>query len=125
MLLNSISPNYSLNEKTYLKVYKNQKIQNNLIPWIDELFPPNENSLLGKNDNNEFIDQNEGKYKMIHSSEIEWKRINEIIPFPVIYENLIDTSNLRYGRLSYIYFLSVLSALSKKFPSIFTKIIID
>ena len=125
MLLNSISPNYSLNEKTYLKVYKNQKIQNNLIPWIDELFPPNENSLLGKNDNNEFIDQNEGKYKMIHSSEIEWKRINEIIPFPVIYENIIDTSNLRYGRLSYIYFLSALTALSKKFPSIFTKIIID
>ena len=125
MLLNSISPNYSLNEKTYLKVYKNQKIQNNLIPWIDELFPPNENSLLGKNDNNEFIDQNEGKYKMIHSSEIDWKRINEIIPFPVIYENLIDTSNLRYGRLSYIYFLSVLAALTNKFPSIFTKIIID
>ena len=47
-----------------------QKIQNKLIPWIDDIFPPNENSLLGKNDNDEYIDQNEGKYKMIHSSKL-------------------------------------------------------
>ena len=112
------------NKNTILKIYKNQKIENTKIPWIDDIFPPKETSLLGKNNNNEYLDQNEGKYKMIHSSEIEWKRINEIIPTPIIYENNINTSSLRYGRISYIYFHSVLSALCK-FPSIFNKIIIN
>ena len=120
------SRNYLFKEKiNSLKIYKDQNIQNKLIPFIDDIFPPNENSLLGKNNNDEYLDQNEAKYKMIHISEIEWKRLNEIIPNPVIYEENINTSNLRYGRLSYIYFLSVLTALSGKFPSIFTKIILN
>ena len=112
------------NKNTNLKIYQNQKIENNRIPWTDDIFPPKETSLLGKNDNNEYLDQNEGKYKMIHSSEIEWKRINEIIPTPIIYENNKSTSTLRYGRISYIYFHSVLTALCK-FPSIFNKIILN
>ena len=112
------------NKNTNLKIYQNQKLENNKIPWIDDIFPPKETSLLGKNDNNEYLDQNEGKYKMIHSSEIEWKRINEIIPTPIIYENNKSTSTLRYGRISYIYFHSVLTALCK-FPSIFNKIILN
>ena len=120
------SRNYLFKEKiNSLKIYKDQNIQNKLIPFIDDIFPPNENSLLGKNNNDEYLDQNEAKYKMIHISEIEWKRLNEIIPNPVIYEENINASNLRYGRLSYIYFLSVLTALSGKFPSIFTKIILN
>ena len=111
------SRNYLFKEKiNSLKIYKDQNIQNKLIPFIDDIFPPNENSLLGKNNNDEYLDQNEAKYKMIHISEIEWKRLNEIIPNPVIYEENINASNLRYGRLSYIYFLSVLTALSGKFP---------
>jgi hypothetical protein len=125
MSFHSKSRNNEHKEKIQnFKIYKNQKIWNNLTPWIDDIFPPNENSLLGKNNNDEYLDQNEGKYKMIHLSEIEWKRINEIIPYPIIYEDIIDTSNIRYGRISYIYFLSVLTALSK-FPSIFNKIILN
>ena len=125
MSFHSKSRNNEHKEKIQnFKIYKNQKIWNNLTPWIDDIFHPNENSLLGKNNNDEYLDQNEGKYKMIHLSEIEWKRINEIIPYPIIYEDIIDTSNIRYGRISYIYFLSVLTALSK-FPSIFNKIILN
>ena len=125
MLFSYKAKNNSFQEKEHnLKIYKNQKIENSTIPWMDDIFPPKETSLLGKNNNNEYLDQNEGKYKMIHSSEIEWKRINEIIPTPKIYENNINTSNLRYGRISYIYFHSVLSALCK-FPSIFNKIILN
>ena len=59
------------NQNENIKILKNQNIENKSIPWIDDIFPPNENSLLGKNNNNEYIDQNEGKYKMIHSTEIE------------------------------------------------------
>ena len=126
MSFNSKTMNYLLKENIpSLIIYKNQENKNNLIPWIDDIFPPNENSLLGKNNEDEYLDQNEGKYKMIHISELEWKRINEIISFPVIFEDLINTSNLRYGRLSYIYFLSVLTALSNSFPSLFNKIILN
>ena len=60
---------------------------------------------------------------MIHNDEIEWKRISEIIPKPVIYEDIMNINNIRFGRLSYIYFYSVLSALSQ-FPSLFNKIIL-
>ena len=105
------------------KIYKNQKKPKNDQIWRDDIFPPNENSLLGKNYRGEYLDPNEGKYKMINSSEIEWKRISDIIPKPVIFEDIIDLKNLRYGRLSYIYFYSVLSSLSQ-FPSIFNKIIL-
>ena len=124
MSFNFINNNL-LSEKTSLKIYNNQKVLDNISPWIDDIFPPNENSLLGKNDKDEDLDPNEGKYKMIHSSEVEWKRINEIIPSPRIYEGIIDTSNIRFGRLSYIYFYSVLTALINKFPSIIEKIIIN
>ena len=112
------------NQNENIKIFQNQNIENKSFPWIDDIFPPNENSLLGKNNNNEYIDQNEGKYKMIHSTEIEWKRINEIIPNPLLYEDTIISTNLRYGRLSYIYFNSVLISLNK-FPSIFNKIILN
>ena len=105
------------------KIYKNQKKPKNDQIWRDDIFPPNENSLLGKNYRGEYLDPNEGKYKMINSSEIEWKRISDIIPKPVIFEDILDLKNLRYGRLSYIYFYSVLSSLSQ-FPSIFNKIIL-
>ena len=105
------------------KIFKNQKKPRNDQIWRDDIFPPNENSLLGKNYRGEYLDPNEGKYKMINSSEIEWKRISDIIPKPVIFEDILDLKNLRYGRLSYIYFYSVLSSLSQ-FPSIFNKIIL-
>ena len=95
------------------KIYKNQKIPKDNEVWKDDIFLPNENSLLGKNIKGDYLDLNEGKYKMIHSQEIEWKRISEIIPKPVIFEDIMDIKNLRFGRLSYIYFYSVLSALSQ------------
>ena len=116
------SNRYDDNTDNY-KTFKNQKMPKNNEPWIDDIFPPNDNSLLGKNSKGEYLDLNEGKYKMIHNSEIEWKRLSEIIPKPVIYEDIMNINNLRFGRISYIYFYSVLSALSQ-FPSLFNKIIL-
>ena len=116
------SNRYDDNTDNY-KIFKNQKKPKNNEPWTDDIFPPNDNSLLGKNSKGEYLDLNEGKYKMIHNSEIEWKRISEIIPKPVIYEEIMNINNLRFGRISYIYFYSVLSALSQ-FPSLFNKIIL-
>ena len=75
-----------IEESLDFKIFKNQKNPKNNEQWEDDIFPPNDNSLLGRNSRGEYIDSNEGKYKMIHNDEIEWKRISEIIPKPVIYE---------------------------------------
>ena len=112
-----------IEESLDFKIFKNQKNPKINEQWKDDIFPPNDNSLLGRNSRGEYIDSNEGKYKMIHNDEIEWKRISEIIPKPVIYEDIMNINNIRFGRLSYIYFYSVLSALSQ-FPSLFNKIIL-
>ena len=112
-----------IEESLDFKIFKNQKNPKINEQWKDDIFPPNDNSLLGRNPRGEYIDSNEGKYKMIHNDEIEWKRISEIIPKPVIYEDIMNINNIRFGRLSYIYFYSVLSALSQ-FPSLFNKIIL-
>ena len=112
-----------IEESIDFKIFKNQKNPKINEQWKDDIFPPNDNSLLGRNPRGEYIDSNEGKYKMIHNDEIEWKRISEIIPKPVIYEDIMNINNIRFGRLSYIYFYSVLSALSQ-FPSLFNKIIL-
>ena len=93
--------------------------------FVDETFPPNENSLMGKNKEGAYLDQVEARHKIIRDSDVEWKRIADIIPKPVIYEDTINMQNIKYGRVSLQYFYSVLSALANKYPSIFKKIILS
>ena len=94
-------------------------------PFTDEAFPPNENSLLGKSKEGNYLDPVEARRKLFRDSDVEWKRISEIIPKPVIYEDSINMDNIKYGRVSIPYFYSVLSALASSYPSIFTKIILS
>ena len=93
--------------------------------FIDEDFPPNENSLMGKSKEGVFLDPLESRHKVIKDSEIEWKRISEIIPKPVLYEGIISMKNAKYGRISFPYFFSVLSTLLSEYPSIIQQIILN
>ena len=93
--------------------------------FVDGAFPPNGNSLMGKTKEGNYLDPIEARHKMFRDSDTEWKRISEIIPKPVIYEDTIDKNNIKYGRVSIPYFYSVLSALADNYPSIFKKIILS
>ena len=93
--------------------------------FIDESFPPDENSLMGKSKEGSYLDPVESRRKLFRDSDVEWKRISEIIPKPVIYEDTINMNNIKYGRVSLPYFYSVLSSLANCYPSIFTKIILS
>ena len=93
--------------------------------FIDEAFPPDENSLMGKSKEGSYLDPVEARRKLFRDSDVEWKRISEIIPKPVIYEDTINMNNIKYGRVSLPYFYSVLSSLANCYPSIFTKIILS
>ena len=93
--------------------------------FTDEAFPPNENSFMGKSKDGNYLDPVEARHRLIKDSEVEWKRISDIVPKPVIYEDTIDMKFIKYGRVSLPYFYSVLSALASQYPSIFTKIILS
>ena len=80
---------------------------------------------MGKNKEGNYLDPVEARHKMFRDSDVEWKRISEIIPKPVIFEDTINMNYLKYGRVSIPYFYSVLSALANHYPSIFAKIILS
>ena len=93
--------------------------------FLDETFPPNDYSLLGKSKEGVYLDPVESKNKIIKDSEVEWRRIKDIVAKPVIFEDTIKMDFIRFGRVSIPYFYSVISALAKNYPSIFTKIIVS
>ena len=93
--------------------------------YKDAAFPPNDFSFMGKGRDGAYLDQFEAKQRLIKDSEVEWKRITDIVPKPVIFEDTINMQFVKYGRVSLPYFYSVLSALADKCPSIFTKIIVN
>lgn len=82
--------------------------------YQDNLFPPNESSLLGTIESNS---------KKINASEIEWKRASEIFPQPYLFENLISIDDVKQGKMDICYFLSSIAALCE-FPGLITKIFI-
>jgi len=92
--------------------------------FIDEEFPPNEFSLMGKSKEGKFLDPVEARHKVIKESEVEWKRISDIFAKPVIYEDTINMNPIKYGRVTLNYFYAVLTSLASQYPSIFTKIIL-
>ena len=93
--------------------------------YIDAEFPPNEFSFMGRAQDGSYLDPVEAKQRLIKDSEVEWKRITDIVPKPVIFEDTINMQFIKYGRVSLPYFYSVLSALADQCPSIFTKIILS
>ena len=97
--------------KYYLNQYPPKNIRGR---YIDELFLPNINSLLSnqQNQQNESIKENENE-SIINPNEIEWKRISEVYPNAVIYEDNLNLEDINQGKIGFCYFLSSLASLIK------------
>ena len=113
--------------KELLQYYKNQSKPSDLsVPFTDSFFPPNENSLLAKDSNGNFIDEDEGpKYaKTIDVSQIEWKRASEIFPNFLVFEGAIDPTDIKQGKIGNCYFLSSIASLCE-FPNLIYQIFLS
>jgi hypothetical protein len=115
-----------LDRKRFKKVFLDQKVpKSSSKPWIDEYFPPNENSLLGRKKNGDYLDPNEVKMigPLMNPKGIEWKRARDIVQDPMLFEDKISVDSLRLGEIANTYYLSTLSALSQ-FPNLINQIFI-
>ena len=103
------------------KYWKNQKynfVKNT--PFTDPYFPPDENSLLGKTSEGEWIDTDGPKYSQsINSSKLEWKRATEIFADFSLFEDKIECDDIKQGNLGNCYFLSSIAALTEYSEFIF------
>jgi len=106
------------------KYFKNQKLPtDHAKPFIDDLFPPNENSLLALDENNKPIDIEAYNKNLdeIDVNNIYWKRASEIFPEFLLFESKIEFNDVKQGNLGNCYFLSSLAALTE-FPNLIYKI---
>ena len=92
-IINEYYMNQNLNIKT------NEK-------FIDNLFPPNEQSLFSKNAKGIYTDNENGpKFaSIINKDEIEWKRISDLYPNNILYDDNMDIEDIRQGKLGICYF---------------------
>ena len=102
-----------------LKIFQNQNPPKPGEQWTDDLFSPNENSLLNQNIKDSF----ESQKKDIDLSEIEWKRANEIFPEPHLFEGELSIKNITLGKVASPYFFPSISAIAD-YPGLISKIFI-
>ena len=83
--------------------------------FIDNLFPPNDQSLFSKNSKGLYTDNENGpKFaSIINKDEIEWKRISDLYPNNILYDDNMDIEDIRQGKLGICYFLCTLAQLTK------------
>ena len=114
-----------LDRKRFKKIFLDQKVAKPSKPWIDDFFPPNENSLLGRKKTGEYLDPNEVKMigPLMNPKGIEWKRLKDIVKDPLLFEDKISVDSLRLGEIANTYFLSALSALAQ-YPNLINQIFI-
>ena len=114
-----------LDRKRFKKVFQDQKVSKPTKPWVDDFFPPNENSLLGRKKTGEYLDPNEVKMigPLMNPKGIEWKRAKDIVKDPVLFEDKITIDSLRLGEIANTYYLSALSALAQ-YPNLISQIFI-
>ena len=107
------------------KIYRDQKTPEEGTKFTDPLFPPNENSLLGKNEKGEFLDPEAGKRSIIlNTNDIEWKRAQDIFAEPQLYEGIISIDDIKQGKIGNCYFLSAIAAMCE-FPRLISQTIIS
>ena len=108
-------------QKKELIYWKNQAIPEKGKQFIDPLFPPNKNSLLGLDSNGEPIDPIAYKNipKNINSDEIIFSRASEIFDVKKykLFSGLIEVHDVIQGIISDCYFLSSIANLCK-FPEL-------
>ena len=118
---------FSLNLDVY---YKNQKPpKNKSSPFIDDLFPHNDNSIFGLDSKGRPIDPIESrrtecsKYFKVKPGDAIWKRASEIFnnqPYSV-FEGKVEASDSIQGGVGDCYFLSAISAIAE-FPQMICQI---
>ena len=89
--------------------------------WIDDIFPPNNTSIINSQ---KYKDLFECEENDIDPSEIEWKRISEIFPEPQLFSGEINTKSITNGKISSSYFISAISAISD-YPGLIKNIFIN
>ena len=104
-----------------LKSFLNQSPPKFGSQWTDDIFPPNNTSLLNPQ---KFSDLFECENNEIDISEIEWKRINEIYEEPQLFSGEINTKKITNGKINSSYFISALSAISD-YPGLIQNIFIE
>ena len=118
---------FSLNLDVY---YKNQRPpKNKSSPFIDDLFPHNDNSIFGLDSKGRPIDPIESrrtecsKYFKVKPGDAVWKRASEIFnnqPYSV-FEGKVEASDSIQGGVGDCYFLSAISAIAE-FPQMICQI---
>lgn len=90
----------------------------------DPNFPPNENSLIGKDANGEFIDKIDGESKAgrIPVNDLEWRRASQIFKDEkyLLFEGTIEMADINQGSLGDCYFLASAAALTE-YPKLIYK----
>ena len=109
-----------LNHKKVLNYWKNQSpYDKNIEKFTDLLFPPNINSILGKNENGEYIDKINGEKKAnkLKKLSIKWKRPEEIFNNEKYFlfkdKSNLNISNIKQGNIADCYFISSIIGLAK------------
>ena len=102
-------------QRRKLKYWKNQKPESTTTLFIDNLFPPNENSLINPKDKNIQNSNSIHHTNKINPSQIEWKRPSEIFGQKkyLIFEDKIEISDILQGSLNDCPLLASLGALAK------------
>ena len=110
-------------QRRKLKYWKNQTPKSTNTLFTDDLFPPNETSLIGSNDNKIHIPNLYHTENKINPSQIEWKRPSEIFGHNkyLLFEDKIEISDIIQGTLNDCSFLASLGALSK-YPNLIFQI---
>ena len=107
-----------------LPYWNNQPAPSKNVKFQDLYFPPNENSLIGKNSKGEFVDKIDGKERAnrIPVDQLEWKRASEIFKNQkyLLFEGKIEMADINQGSLGDCYFLASAAALSE-YPNLIYK----
>lgn len=110
--------NYAAKQVT--KFFKNQSPYTGKDHYVDDVFPPNNNSIFGLDNNDEPLDKNDDRRAeavkdfQIDAEDIEWLRPSQIFgPDYAIFEGNIEFDDVRQGSIGNCYFMASISALTE------------
>ena len=112
-----------LNQKVSTKIYRNQKMPTGDKPWVDDIFPPEKQSLCPYNKKGWVLPPEVLDSDVYGFEDIKWCRVEEILNTKD-YTVFVDGStmdDILQGNLGDCYFLSVLGSLCA-FPDFFDKL---
>ena len=117
---NTIVTELNFAAKQVTKFFKNQSPYTGKDAYVDDVFPPNNNSIFGLDYNDQPLDSNEERRAeavkdfQIDADDIEWLRPSQIFgPDYAIFEGNIEFDDVRQGSIGNCYFMASISALTE------------